>query len=122
MTTDTDKLGDCFVAAYRNAIELHEIGVDVAICHGVVTGQGPETKGKRFWHAWIEVADGQVVIEKSNGLDLTLSAAQYYGAGNIREDQVWRYPLDEALEEALRQTTYGPWVEGWETMTDEPAP
>jgi len=95
--------------------EMHQsdplgFGSEMRLCHGEVTGQGP-TAGKRFWHAWIEIADGQLVVDRSNGKDALLRAERYYEVGCINADEVRRYTLNEMAVKVLQHEHWGPWDE-----------
>jgi len=119
--------GDCFVMAYRVAVEL-ELGStyagDVYVVHGVV--MHPETG--RHWHAWCEVdepvevpwRDEPVIIEtaidRSNGLDVELPAVLYRKDGRVSDSEVFRYTLLEAQEHMLRTSHYGPWAHDHERL------
>jgi hypothetical protein len=114
---------------------------DVKIVHGLPIGRGESNAGRRYWHAWVEVtmrtpipevpeleqlreAFGRVitstfVLDRSQGQDTFLPQAVYYSVGQLDEDHVWRFSIDEAREMMARDYQhYGPWVEGWESMEE----
>lgn len=88
--------GDCYVVAFKLAAELAEVmdSRDIRIVHGWVDGRGP-TEGLRFVHAWVELKN-QIVIDRSNGLDLAISVEAYYAIGGIVEEEIRRYTVREA--------------------------
>lgn len=118
--------GDCFAKAVEVARRLDDGKSEVSIVHGIPLGRGP-IEGLRYWHAWVEVIDtlefpdgttvrSAMVIDESNGLKVTMPPGLYYRMGEIED--AWRWSLDAAAEEMLHCGHYGPWVEGWEEMTD----
>lgn len=110
-------IGDCFMVAARYVIDRYVIDHGTAIlCHGKPLGQGPLNLGERYWHAWVETADGQLVIEKSNGNDMTLPAFLYYAIGKIDTADVKRYTAVEAATLMLREGHFGPWGESVEPV------
>jgi hypothetical protein len=105
-------MGDCFEVAFRlvvDPLEEHGLPRHARLCHGYVTGQGPDVEGKRFMHAWVEV--GAVVIDRSNGLDVTALRPGYYRLGQIDYAQVRRYSRWQAAGHGLREGHFGPWEE-----------
>jgi len=99
------KLGDCYQAAGRLAIEM--MGNPKALLvHGMVDGQG-SLDGKRYGHAWLEV--GFEVYDYSNGRDLKLPKKVYYQMGNIREEDNKYYKSKEALRWMQKVAHWGPW-------------
>lgn len=92
------------------------------ICHGLPVGTSGEIHGLRHWHAWVEVTPplGDVlVLDFSNGKQVTMARTLYYSIGGIGEDHVWRFTINDA-ERLLRKLRHvGPWVDGWEAMGDE---
>ena len=62
------KLGDCYQASGRLAIEMMG-NPKVLLVHGMVNGQG-SLEGKRYGHAWLEVGD--TIYDHSNGRELEL--------------------------------------------------
>lgn len=86
----------------------------VELCHATVTGQGP-IDGCKFGHAWLEHtvripnSDAQIrmVLDKSNGRDVSLPADFYYRLGNISEVQ--RYSISETRAKLVLTGNYGPW-------------
>ena len=119
--------GDCFPVAYNLALDK-----GLTLVHGIVTGQpGTPIEGVRHWHAWCELTtEHQVpykhpetdaivtipvevteVIDNSQGKESTWPAALYYNLGRVdRDDGLWRYTRDEAIEMAGKTGHYGPWV------------
>lgn len=119
--------GDCFPVAIHVAeeeTELHaecEVAAEVFVVHGLPVGQGKENLGKRYWHAWVEVAypDGEVlVMDRSNGHDWEMDRDEYYRIGKLDEDHVWRFPMPGALTTMNDWDTYGPWVEDWDDLQE----
>lgn len=110
---DDSYLGNCFSMAWRVA---HDEGKGLLVVHGLAVGRGPANNGKRFWHAWNETEDGMIAVDRSNGLKVLVGRDTYYHIGQIEEEMVWRYSLEEAAVLMLRQDSYGPWVEGWREM------
>ena len=106
--------GNC----YRNAFErLLYDGDGWTLVHGEVTGTGGFAKDKRFGHAWLEreeeVPGGTWlrVSDHSNGREVEMPAAMYYGIGNILDEpgKLYRYTKEEALTLSLSTGHYGSW-------------
>lgn len=72
------------------------------LCHGVCIGTGPNNKGKRIGHAWVE--NMLLVIDASGRV---VNKDLYYKAGQVAN--VERYNFDEALAKADKTEIYGPW-------------
>ena len=102
------KLGDCFKVAFHN---LREHGY--RLVHAIVTGQG-KIAGIQYSHAFniteVEIAPGikiDMVVDKSNGLDVQLPVGAYFRLGNIT---LYReYSQTQAYEKVVDTGTYGPW-------------
>jgi len=105
---DSNANGDCYDTAGRYILGFNGENIDNKhrLVHGMVNGQGQLT-GLRFGHAWIE--HGNMVIDKSNGNDVTLPKEIYYKAGHIKEDDNKYYTQDEAREWILETGNWGPW-------------
>jgi hypothetical protein len=95
--------GDCFVVAANLMLD----DARLTLVHGQPTGTGGEAAGLVYWHAWCEL-DG-MVIDRSNGNDVTLPAVLYYAVGNIDPDACRYYSAYEALAEMHDYGHYGPW-------------
>ncbi len=93
--------GNCYKVAVNLVVEDY----DLTLAHGTVIGQGA-LKGVPFEHAWVETLEG-MVIDKSNGLDVYMPAAVYYGIGRI--SNVRRYKQFEAIYFMTELGHYGPW-------------
>jgi hypothetical protein len=102
--------GDCYEAHGRIMLEggVRGLESESVLCHGLVTGQGP-IAGERIGHAWIEIAGGAVVLDFSNGNNVCLPAAVYYGIGQIDPEEVKRYTRKEACKQMLTNEHFGPW-------------
>lgn len=100
--------GDCFEVGVNYIMDHQFNGTNTSLklVHGIVSGQG-SLLGTRFPHCWVE--RGDVVIEKSNGLDLEIPIQPYYRVGNIQESQVRRYDYKEMSAKMSDEGTYGPW-------------
>jgi hypothetical protein len=101
------KRGDCAEVAARLVIERLPRGF--VLCHGRPVGRGPANSGERYFHAWVENDEGSVVIDQSNGLDVTMPRDAYYAIGRIVEADVVRYTADEAAEMIVDTGHWGPW-------------
>ena len=107
--------GDCFSAALHWAMSLDvDDYPNAKLCQGMVHGQGP-LKGVVFAHAWGEVA-GKIVIDKSNGKNVTMIKEQYYKLGKIDESSVYKYSIKTALALAVKYKHYGPWEFSGDTV------
>ena len=56
-TPEVEYEGDCFPVASNVALRTQ--GTDVRVVHGLPVGQGLVNKGKRYWHAWVEMEHPQ---------------------------------------------------------------
>ena len=101
--------GDCYEAAvkymYSNCMSDPDCGL--ILVHGEVAGQGP-LEGMTFGHAW--VLEGSVVVDNSNGRNLTLPMQVYYAVGGIdRIGNTHTYTWKETREKLIEFEHYGPW-------------
>lgn len=129
------KLGDCFQVAVQVATERATAKDHAWIVHGLPIGTGPANRGKRFWHAWVEIdltveippemlegATGSrsitttICLDRSNGHDTQLPKEVYYKVGQLEEQWVWRFTLAEAVERMNLLDHYGPWVYGYQLL------
>jgi len=103
-----DGYGDCYEVAghYILGWEGENIDSRHRLVHGMVNGQG-QLAGLRFGHAWIE--HGNMVIDKSNGNDVTLPKEIYYKAGHIKKGDNKYYTQEEARKWILETENWGPW-------------
>lgn len=100
------KRGDCAEVAATYVLDNPD---GYVLAHGYPVGRGPANGGERYFHAWVETIDGTLVIDRSNGLDVTMSRAAYYAIGRIVEDDVVRYRQNEVLDHILDDGHWGPW-------------
>lgn len=107
--------GDCF----EKALEVCRDNPGSIIVHGLPLGQGTYNKGKRFWHAWVELEVyflGNItiswVLDLANNRGIEMPAVQYYNIGHI--EQTWRFTLEDAHREMSTRMHYGPWVDNYE--------
>lgn len=138
--------GDCFTVALQLGTRItpdevidHASWNDIQIVHGLPVGTGPLNRGKRYWHAWVEVKHRtritpevvaanpafahfgseivtELVVDRSNGNDMAIPKAVFYNVGQLDEEHVWRYTMNDARARSIRAGNYGPWVDGWEEM------
>ncbi len=103
------KKGDCYQVAAHLLIELSWDAL--RLCHGTPIGRGEENMGKRFGHAWVEfpIGDAWFVIDRSNGLDVSMERDRYYEIGQIKADEVMRYDREQLAHMIRDYGTYGPW-------------
>lgn len=134
--------GNCFPMALAQARLAREANPDasVRVVHGLPIGRGADNDGLRFWHAWVEVCTSmpvpegmppefrtaypngitiETITDHSNGLEIDgMPRALFYSMGELDEDYVWRFTLEEAAAEIESTNHYGPWVDGWQEMED----
>lgn len=119
---DGDERGDCFHAAILTAGELLELGLAPTIVHGTPIGTAGPPKGKRYWHAWVEIKTdaGWVVIDRSNGKRTQMRRSDYYRLGQLygAGKTTWRFTMRQVLDAMDRTGHNGPWVDGWEMITE----
>jgi len=94
--------GQCYLVAF---LALTEGPPGWMLCHGYP--RFPDGSGRRFGHAWLETADGQVVLE--TGEPCVLRRDVYYQDGEIEEAQVRRCTISEARAKLVETGRYGPW-------------
>jgi len=108
------KRGDCFEVAGRLVLAVD----GVVLVHGRVVGASGPLTGVEHWHAWVEYdevvpfPDGRrgalrLVVDRSNGHDVTLPAEYYYEVGQVRRTH--RYERGQALAQMVRHEHWGPW-------------
>jgi predicted ABC-type ATPase len=105
----TKKLGDCYDSAWNRTVYGEDAQAlakmmrkEVKLCHGYPTH--PPT-GKKMGHAWVEVGD--LVMDH----DMALPKRTYYAVGQIDPTTVTKYTAKQAMEQALKKGTYGPFEE-----------
>lgn len=105
--------GDCYEAAGRYITEHSLMSPSgnkkssLRLVHGEVAGQG-SLEGVTFGHAW--VLDGNTVVDRSNGRDISMPKDLYYFIGRINElDNIHVYTPEQARERMLRYEHFGPW-------------
>ena len=112
------KLGDCYQASGRLAIEMMG-NPKVLLVHGMVNGQG-SLEGKRYGHVWLEVGD--TIYDHSNGRELELPKRVYYQMGNIQEEDNKYYKSKEALRWMQKAMHWGPWEMSGDVVMAEDIP
>lgn len=97
----------------------HLLNPDAAICHGLPVGTGPENRGVRYWHAWIDTGYGFVIAPVGDEMRAVASATfcalgrlDAHGEGQL----VWRFDADAIWAEMRARGHHGPWVDGYEGM------
>lgn len=99
------KLGDCFQVAGNRIIESDiKHDKDMRLVHGTAWS---EKLKQRIKHAWIEIANGKVVLDNSNGHRGIVLREKYYAMGKIKD--VKKYTKKEALKNMLEKGTWGEW-------------
>jgi hypothetical protein len=106
----TNAGGDCYEAAGQYMMKNCTFGKSdcgLTLVHGEVMGQGA-IAGVPYGHAW--VLDSGIVIDKSNGRDLSLPMQIYYAVGQIdRIGNIIEYSWEEARKKILDYGHWGPW-------------
>lgn len=97
--------GDCFEVSAKHILYANP---DDILVHGMVSGQG-NVKGVRYRHAWCEDFSGGMVIDKSNGRDISMPKDVYYALGNINPKEVIKYNFEEVRINILDHEHWGPW-------------
>lgn len=104
-------LGDCYEAAVSFVMEQCLFGskCPYSIVHAEVAGQGP-IEGTNFGHAYVVDTRSDLVIDRSNGRNVTMPRAAYEALGKIieignRREYAWR----EARKKMVEYEHYGPW-------------
>lgn len=99
--------GDCFEAAAQYILERKEEGL--TLVHGRPTLQCEPFM--KYEHAWIEmILDGDhYVRDVSNGKDVFVPRAVYYGLGQIVMEDCYRYTFNEMRTKLLEFKHWGPW-------------
>ncbi len=101
-----NKGGDCYRAAANYVIDHALFGKEkgLVLVHGTATGQGP-IEGIKFGHAWVE--DGSVVIDVSNGENITMPRMFYYAIGQI--EHTVKYTPEQTRDRLIKHGHFGPW-------------
>jgi hypothetical protein len=95
--------GDCYIVAGQEALN-RSYNDKAFVCHGSVVGQG-RILGVKYTHAWIEF--NGLVIDKSNGNDVTMTKEIYYKIGNVSD--IKRYSFKEARDKMIETGHFGNW-------------
>ena len=105
------RLGDCAEVAAKIVLDEQpdtDPGGRLVLAHGYPLGRG-SIEGRRYFHAWVESADGTVVIDRSNGLDVVMARDAYYRLGAIIPEHVDRYDREQVIDHILGDKHWGPW-------------
>lgn len=99
------KSGDCYQQAWK--LFYSRLREKPLLVHGIVTGQG-RLSGIEYNHAWVEIGD--TVYDKTISIAANgIPKETYYSLGNVKEDLVFRYTIEQVSEKAIEYMTYGPW-------------
>ncbi len=99
------KGGDCYQVAGRMIMD-NTVLDDMMLVHGEVAGQG-KLNGQRLGHAWIEIGDGDVAVDHSNGNNIIMRTEQYYKIGKITK--IRKYTKEQAMINMLKYKHFGEW-------------
>lgn len=106
--------GNCYEANAKYL--LYEVKPSQAhrykVCHGIAINRDD---GKPYGHCWLEWKNGDAndflklrfVIDKSNGLDITMPLELYYALGGI--EKVYEYTVEEVREKLMEFEHWGAW-------------
>lgn len=94
---------------------VSSLGETPKLAHGEFTATLGPDKGKRGFHAWVEI--GPLVLDcGSKRLEHNLFSKEvYYRIGQICVEEVSLYTVEETLVQILRHEHYGPWTEETES-------
>ena len=106
--------GDCF----ETAAGLVAQDPSLTLVHGIVW----HADTGRHWHAWVERTvtfempevgqrSYEVMIDRSNGNDVSVPTGLGYKLGRIDRDETWRYTSSEMIRAMAEHGNYGPWVD-----------
>lgn len=102
--------GDCFEVHAKFMLEPANQRYNWKLCHGVVRPVRGRMVGWQFVHAWLEIDDQ--VLDISNGGRIGCQQIIYYIFGDIQEENVVRYDLQQMRSWLVDRGTWGPWDEG----------
>jgi len=99
--------GNCYETAGNYMVERCALGrsCKLTLVHAEVTGQGP-LDGLKYGHAFI--LDGDIVIDKSNGLNIEMPKQVYYLIGGIGAN-VYEYSFEDFRQKIMEYKHWGPW-------------
>jgi len=100
--------GDCYTTAGRYVLDRAGDS-NLRLVQGEVAGQGP-LAGKRFGHSWVEdLSDKRmpIVIDRSNGRDITVPRVVYYGLGDVKK--IHRYTPKQVAAKVSKHGYWGQW-------------
>jgi hypothetical protein len=106
--------GDCFMVAANLVIA----GSDLTLVHGRPLGRGVENSNARYWHAWVETPNGQV-LDHANNLTLDLPVGVYYALGLIDPTECTSYSATATIDMLDEYRHWGPWNEEYPPLTDD---
>ena len=104
-------LGDCYESAINFVMDQCLFGgkCPYAIVHAEVAGQGP-IEGTNFGHAYVVDTRSNIVIDRSNGRNVTMSRGEYEMLGNVRKiGNLHEYAWRDARRKMIEYGHYGPW-------------
>lgn len=104
-------LGDCYEAAVNFVMDkcLFSRNCPYVIVHAEVAGQGP-IEGTNFGHAYVVDTRSDLVIDRSNGRNVTMPRRDYEALGNVRQiGNMHEYAWQDARRKMVEYEHYGPW-------------
>jgi|TARA_Y100000034_G_C6904889_1_gene419567 hypothetical protein len=106
------KLGDCYEASAKflmSKLMLDPSSTKYLLIHAEVAGQG-ELDGITYGHGFVLDTENDMVIDVSNGRNLSLPRAVYYAIGRIDYiDNIHEYTYEEMSKKTLEYRHWGPW-------------
>lgn len=100
--------GDCYEAAGKFMLDNSD-SKSLVLVHAEVLGQGP-LEGTTFGHGFVVDTGMDLVIDRSNGRNITMPRFIYYAIGQIdRIDNYHEYDLVEMKAQILKHGHWGPW-------------
>lgn len=91
--------GMCFQKCHDFVME-HGPNSGFVLVNGYVTGNGGGVDhGHRFGHAWVEIADGRVIVDCEAGV--VVPADEYKKYGKVVDSECFRYTYQEIIDKVF---------------------
>lgn len=103
--SEKSKSGNCYKSAFEHQQDMYRQGVKLTLVHGLIVGNGLETEGVNFIHAWCELDD--IVFDLSNNQEICMRKEEYYMKARLIEKR--EYSPKEAEDNFIKSGHPGYW-------------
>ena len=115
LVNNDNATGTCFTDSVAIVTEMIRNGAaldTLRLVHGAPIGSGEHNKGKRFWHAWVEITDPDrpVVLTVVAGELRAVERRDFYKYGHLDNSWVIRHRVEDVIAHLDAFGHAGPWT------------